>query len=150
MGYGEVKPDTVAPTASDRGRYKDVLYEVGLDYNITGKTNMALTGFQQVQTTVDTFHQNVLSRDLNLALTHKFSYKWSGLIGGGLRHEDYRVDSSNDSHSDDIFTFDAELRYRPRKWLDLTLRYAYTDRDSEIDTKDFRSNQFFLACTLAY
>ncbi len=150
VGYGEVDPDTVAPIASDRDRYEDTLFEVALNYDVTERTNVALTGVRQVQTTVDRFHQNVLSQELNLALRHKFRPKWSALLGGGLRQEDYRVDNSNTSHTDDIFTFDAELRFKPRRWLDLVARYAYTDRDSEIDVKDFQSNQLFLTLTLAY
>jgi len=133
VGYGDV--DT------DDGHYEDLLVEAGLNYRFDGKSNITLTASRKVETTADEFHENVLSHGVDIAYRLMFTPKVGMVMDVGLKNEEYRVNDSTEDRSDDIVAAGLAFNYTPRKWLNLGLRYVFTDRNSDVAVYEYQSNQ---------
>lgn len=135
---------------------ENYLAEVQLDYFFTPKTSFYLQGTRRIlesdvnQTEVE----NILSHRALLGYRQQMTARLRADAGLFINRNDYNgtvtigTRETTDYYLDD-FGGRASLGFSPLTWLNLTLGYEYRERDSNIDSDDYRNHTVFLQAAAA-
>jgi hypothetical protein len=84
-------------------------------------------------------------------LTHKFTYKISGVVRASYSVDDYSnaIPPDTTVRNDKIMIGGLGLKYQFKDWLEFTLNYNYRDRNSNIDFYDAAENTYSFAINFA-
>ena len=144
VGYGDKSMDD--STKSDLTTF---LFETQLKHEITPKMTLMLTGdIGNKETNIDTT-EYLLEKGVNLTLNQDFTRKVSGFISLHYTRDDYEGDLTyaleTKERSDDIFSGSIGLDFTAYRWLNTSLSYVYTQRDSNFSTFDYTNNSVYLS-----
>lgn len=143
LGYGEKDYDDSSIDNTD-----EFLIELRTDYRITPKTSIYLRALRK------DYAANV-SGTSNI-LTHRFYLGYSQRIRAKLHARarlEYRLDDYDGGVApqpeDDYYGFRFELGYTLQRWLNVSVGYAYRQRESNLSERDYTTNSVFIYLTAA-
>ncbi len=134
-GYGRTSVDVARNDI-----YEDLIGDASLRYGFLERSSISLTGRQRVNVSTELPYQNILHRKVGLSFSQPLAHKLGVVLSTGYARDEYRVDSENTGRLDHTFTAGIKFNYDVQKWLRLSLGYDYTDRDSDIESDEYREN----------
>ena len=148
LGYGERDYDDTSLDKSD-----EFLVELRTDYRITPKTSIYLRALRKDYATDVTGTNDVLTQRFYLGYTQRIREKLHARARLEYRVDDYdgeiTVGSATAEREDDYLGFRFELGYSLQRWLNVSVGYAYRERDSNFNDRDYTSNSVFVYLTAA-
>ena len=118
--------------------------ELTATHELTAKTTMQVVAARKVsESTVSTA---AYSNDtvLSVSLMENFTEKIVGIMAITYSQNDFQENAGQVGRSDDIYSIAPSLRYMFKDWLMADLGYEYSERDSDIDTYDYKANKLYL------
>jgi len=148
VGYGE--KDFDAGTGSDQD---DLLGEIQVDHRFTKKTSAYLRATRKTNETDTPGVKNILSYRTQLGFRQRVTAKLRGSIDLFYLRDSYQgditIEGQTDERVDDYYGAGLALGYAPLRWLNLTLGYRFTERDSNFSRFDYQSNTVYLTLAAA-
>lgn len=89
-------------------------------------------------------------------VTHKFSYRLSGIVSGSYgtdKYSDPVLDPSDNTYKDrkdNTTLLGLGCKYAAREWLEVGVDYVYRNRDSNINANDYTENRYSLTVSAAF
>ncbi len=133
--------------ASTRKDGEDLTWEVGVEWK--PKTYSTFT----LDTSRDFSETNgagnfTKSDSISVGYSHEWSSKISTLVS--VDYTENSFDQDTTGRSDDLFKFGASIDYEMRRWLSLGAGYTYDERDSTINSFDYKRNQVEAFATVIF
>ncbi len=95
-----------------------------------------------------------LSTRLNVDLSHKFTYKISGLVGLRWRQDAYPNETTENDETgkrtDNIIGADIGVKFQMLRWLSLKVEYNISHRTSEFGRFDYNDSRLTLGVNAAF
>ncbi len=93
------------------------------------------------------------TQDLSVNWRHNWMPRISTIVGLYLAQTDYpggtRTTLGLDERSDDLTNFDLGVSYQFIKWASVTAGVSFTERDSNLDSDDYKRNIYYLTLKAA-
>lgn len=148
IGYGDKRYDRDG--SHDRS---DLLAEGQIDYALTPKGTLHLSGMRRVLETDQLGGRNILSNRLQLGWRQRILAKIRSEATVFYLNNRYdgtiTIGTQSDRREDDEYGMTVALGYAPVRWATLSLGYEYRERDSNFDSEDFTDNTVFVRITAA-
>lgn len=135
IGYTEVEDD------DNNNDFDDFSGYASLGYAFGDRSEITLTAEQSVDISDEVIYSNVLHNEVGLALDHNLSHKVRATFSVSYEEDEYRFSDDTSGREDEDLEAGVRLRYRMKDWLTLGARYAYTDRDSNVDSQEYQENK---------
>jgi len=151
LGYG-VKSFEGGATAFDDNR--DLIGEARLDYRFTPKTSLGLTATRAVNETDILGLSDVLTHRVGIDYSQRITSKIRLIADLNYLRNSYRGGNVTSGflvgkRVDDYLGGGLTLGFSLRDWLNLSVGYNYTERDSNFTIYDYQTNTFFVTLTAA-
>ena len=145
IGYGKYETDNAQDDTFD-----DFIGEAYLGYAFGSASKLSLIARQSVDITDDDIYQNILHREIGLALSQQLSYKVGATLRAAYKEDEYRFDSDQSGREDDYKVAGVNVSYAMRDWLKLGVDYHYTDRDSNVAIEEYVENRVMFTIAAAF
>ena len=151
LGYTDVKYDEI-----DERDFQGVTGTLTHQWELTGKTRLDTTVWQETSTQEDEISTYVLTRGVRLKPIWSVTPVLS--LRGELAYynDDYKGENDIrgalglDRREDDTWQLGIYANWLPRRYLNFSVGYRYQDRDSTTDINDFKDNQVDTKVTLQF
>lgn len=148
LGYGEKDYDH-----ADESDNNEFLAEAQIDYRISPKTLMRFKAVRKTYATNLSGTRDVLSHRFYVTYQQKFRPKWLARARLEYVRDEYdgeiNLGSKVGELTDDYYGARFEIGFAMRQWLNLSVGYAYKNRDSDADSREYSSNSVFVYLTAA-
>lgn len=135
------------PDDSALGKDTGFQFGAGLNYQVTPRTELELTGFRG---DVATVQPGVTGRtDMRIRLGVEQEIRHNLRFGGGIEYRDTRYRGIADIDQDRVIV-DGELEYMLNRLISFSALGRYTGRQSEVQGEDYNRWQLGLAVRLRY
>jgi polysaccharide biosynthesis protein VpsM len=123
--------------ANSRKDGEDLTWEVGVEWKPKSYSTFNLNTSRDFTETNGA--GNFTSTD---AISFSYNHEWSKRISTSLSidYSEDSFDQDTTGRSDDKFKFAASVDYEMRRWLSLGAGYTYDERDSTINSFDYKRN----------
>lgn len=127
------------------------LAELRLDYLISPKTSIYLTGTRKPIETDIQGSRDILSYRIRAGYLQKFNAKLNGTANLYYIRNHYNgiAGTQNLERKDNYYGAGLGVGYALNSWFNMGLQYDYIQRDSDSDSFDYRTNTVFLRLTAA-
>lgn len=142
LKLGYIQKDFDAPALEDQEGFS---VELQTQHNLSPKRGLQINGFRKFNESDFGNASTFLSTGIDIALSQRFTEKWSGTFDVSFENNDYK----GFDRTDDLFGLGPALRFEPRKWLIFDLGYHYYMNDSNITAYDYEANQVYFRATLS-
>jgi hypothetical protein len=142
LKLGYIEKDFDAPAIEDQEGFS---VELQTQHNLTPKRGLQINAFRKFNESDFGNASTFLSTGIDIALSQRFTEKWSGTFDVSFENNDYK----GFDRTDDLFGVGPALRFEPRKWLIFDLGYHYYLNDSNITVYDYEVNQVYFRATLS-
>lgn len=151
LGYGVKSFSGTGATIDDS---RDFIGEVKLDYSFTPKTSLALTATRAISETDILGLSDVLTHRVGIVYSQRITAKVRAIADLDYLRNSYRggdviIGLLAGKRVDDYLGAGISLGFSLRDWLNLSAGYKYTERDSNFDLYDYKTNTFFMTLTAA-
>jgi len=147
LGYGKVKYESTNETRNF------VAVEVQQNYQLTPKTSVYLWATRRISETDISGIRDVLTHRIKLGYNQNFTAKLTGRLTAYYYHDKYNgeitVGPQTAEPTDKFYGGEAALGLAPRRWLNLSAGYAYEERSSNFNSRNYRNHTAFLNVTAA-
>jgi len=148
LGYG--KKQFEGPANDDR---KFFVVETYLNHRFTRKTSVSLLASRRAGETDVQGTRDVLTHRVRLGYTQLLTPKVTAKITASYYRDVYDGDitegGQTDERQDNKYRGEFAMGFAPRRWLNFTTGYVYTNRDSNFDTRDYTDHTVYLHVTVA-
>ena len=118
--------------------------ELTATHELTAKSTLQVVAARKIsESTVSTAAYSTDSL-FTVSLMENFSDKIAGIMAVTYSQNDFQENAGEISRTDDLYSIAPSLRYMLKDWLMADLGYEYSERDSDIDTNDYKSNKLYL------
>lgn len=146
-GYGQKKFDSTSDT------HNFFAVEIQGDYRFTPKTSMYLRATRRLSETDIQGVRNVLTHRIRLGYIQNITPKLTGRVTAHYYRDKYdgeiTVGTLTAEPKDKYYGGELALGLAPRRWLNLSAGYAYRERDSNFNNRDYQNHTGFLNVTVA-
>lgn len=119
----------------------DFLVELRTDHQLTGKTGLTFKAVRRSNESDIQGLDSKLSTQVEFALSSQLTKKISALISGYYLNDEYRGSARPlAQRQDDYYNAGIGFGYDLAQWLNASIGYAYTKRNSNMNEYDFDSN----------
>lgn len=122
----------------------DVHWEVSLDWSPRTYSTVSLVTSKKPEET-DSNGTYIDRTGLRLSWEHE----WTSFVSSEIAVARLNSDYFGSTREDDEDAFTVRLNYNMRRWLDLGLNYAYSDRDSNFSGLIYDKNTIYLSVDVA-
>jgi hypothetical protein len=130
---------------------KDFIMELQLSHRFTPKTSMTLTASRTTNETNISTTDYILSTKIGVGYVQMLTSKLSADIQLAYTNDIYRHDLTfndrTDQLNDKFYTASFSLRHKVKRWLDTSIGYLFSRRDSNFSEFDYTTNSIFLRAT---
>jgi polysaccharide biosynthesis protein VpsM len=145
-GYGF--KDFNEPDAEDS---KDFIMELQLSHRFTPKTSMTLFASRTTNETNIATTDYILSTTIGVGYAQMLTSKLTADIQLAYTNDIYRHDltynNETDQLNDKYYTAAFSLRHKVKRWLEASVGYLFSKRDSNFSDFDYTTNSIFLRAT---
>jgi len=138
-------------TGSGVNDSKDFIMELQLSHRFTPKTSMTLTASRTTNETNISTTDYILSTAIGVGYVQMLTSKLSADIQLSYTNDIYRHDLTyndrTDQLNDKFYTASFSLRHKVKRWLDTSVGYLFSRRDSNFSEFDYTANSIFLRAT---
>ena len=138
-------------TKSDSEDSKDFIMELQLSHRFTPKTSMTLTASRTTNETNISTTDYILSTAIGVGYVQMLTSKLTADIQLTYTNDIYRQDLTYDDRTDQLndkyYTASFSLRHKVKRWLDTSVGYLFSRRDSNFSDFDYTTNSIFLRAT---
>ena len=124
------------------------IFSADIRHEFTPRTSVRLSGEQDVRESNLASQPHYLSTGGAMELERLIHPRLTARLGGGFSRDQYPTDMTLDGETrprlDNTWNTGIQFDYRPRKWIDLGLRYLYSQRRSSFDQFEYLDNLFGL------
>jgi hypothetical protein len=142
LKLGYIEKDFDSPALEDQEGFS---VELQTQHHLSPKRGLQINGFRKFNESDFGDASTFLSTGIDIALSQRFTEKWSGTFDVSFENNDYK----GFDRTDDLFGLGPALRFEPRKWLIFDLGYHYYLNDSNITVYDYEANQVYFRATLS-
>jgi polysaccharide biosynthesis protein VpsM len=132
----------------------DLILEAQVDHRFTSKASMFVKVSRRTEETDLATTQDMLSDNLQVGYTQNLTDKIAASIKAAFSHNSYdkdlTIDNKTAKRSDDYYSGNLALGYTPQEWLNLGVGYAYSDRNSNFATFDYKSHTVYGDITFGF
>lgn len=133
---------------------RDLIGEARLDYRFTPKTSVALTATRAINETDILGLSDILTHRVGVAYSQRITSKVRAIADLSYLRNSYRggnvtVGLLTGKRVDNYFGAGLSLGFALRDWLNLSVGYNHTQRDSNFDLYQYDTNTFFMTLTAA-
>ena len=147
LGYGKVK---FKPTSETKNFFA---VELQQNYQLTAKTSVSLLATRRVSQSDTQGVRGVLTNRIRLGYNQNFTAKLTGRAVAYYYHDKYdgtiTVGTQTAERTDKFYGGELALGVAPRRWLNLSAGYAYQERSSNFNSRNYRNHTVFLNATAA-
>ncbi|HEY3347722.1 MAG TPA: outer membrane beta-barrel protein, partial [Nitrospirota bacterium] len=133
----------------DKNNFKSGIYQVGLDYKMTGKTTFRLTGTRQALETDDPNANFSTTTNGRLDVLYSPITNWTVNPYGSFANNRYSSDVNAGGdiarRNDNLMYTGFEVKYAPKKWWEAGVGYKHTVRSSNLTFYDYTDNLAYLS-----
>lgn len=145
-GYGF--KDFNEPDAEDS---RDFIMELQFSHRFTPKTSMTLTASRTTNETNISTTDYILSTRIGVGYAQMLTSKLTADIQLAYTNDIYRHDLTYDGKTDQLndkyYTASFALRHKVKRWLETSIGYLLSRRDSNFSEFDYTTNSIFLRAT---
>lgn len=145
-GYGSRGYD--AGVYDTGGRF---VFQGNLDYAFSSRTGISLGAFHRNEESTDLAYDHTVTTGADLSLTQQLRHNLEAALDLTWRRDDYQGGDARQvalaERTDDFFQLSPSITYAFRRWLSVSLAYAYRDRHSDVDGDSFTGNSVVLKFT---
>jgi polysaccharide biosynthesis protein VpsM len=136
---------------SDAEDSKDFIMELQLSHRFTPKTAMTLTASRTTNETNISTTDYILSTTIGVGYVQMLTSKLTADIQLAYTNDIYRHDLTYDERTDQLndkyYTASFSLRHKIKRWLETSVGYLFSKRDSNFSDFDYTTNSIFLRAT---
>jgi polysaccharide biosynthesis protein VpsM len=138
-------------TGTDVNDSKDFIMELQLSHRFTPKTSMTLTASRTTNETNISTTDYILSTAIGVGYVQMLTSKLTADIQLSYTNDIYRQDLTYDDKTDQLndkyYTASFSLRHKVKRWLETSVGYLFSKRDSNFSDFDYTTNSLFLRAT---
>lgn len=138
-------------TKSSSNDSKDFIMELQLSHRFTPKTSMTLTASRTTNETNISTTNYILSTAIGVGYVQMLTSKLTADIQVAYTNDIYRQDLTYDDRTDQLndkyYTASFSLRHKVKRWLETSVGYLFSKRDSNFSDFDYTTNSIFLRAT---
>jgi len=147
LGYMEKDFDN-----SEFGEEDGFSAELQMLHSFSPKRNASLTAYHRyTESSIDTAFA-VLTTGSNFSLMQRFTPKWSATMNMLYYRDEYQgeftIAGVTREREDDTYRIGPSLIFEPRDWMQVSLGYYFSKRDSNFEVFDFENNTVSLSIEL--
>ena len=136
---------------SDAEDSKDFIMELQLSHRFTPKTSMTLTASRTTNETNISTTDYILSTRIGVGYVQMLTSKLTADIQLAYTNDIYRQDLTYEDRTDQLndkyYTASFSLRHKVKTWLETSVGYLFSRRDSNFSDFDYTTNSIFLRAT---
>ncbi|MFZ3137770.1 MAG: outer membrane beta-barrel protein [Thermodesulfovibrionales bacterium] len=138
-------------TGSGVNDSKDFIMELQLRHRFTPKTSVTLTASRTTNETNISTTDYILSTAIGVGYAQMLTSKLTADIQLAYTNDIYRQDLTYEDRTDQLndkyYTASFSLRHKVKRWLDTSVGYLLSRRDSNFSEFDYTTNSVFLRAT---
>ncbi len=129
----------------------ELFYELQLDHSFSTKTSVDLTGTRRLAESTVAGTNFILNNQVSLNYRQKLSAKIVANLNSSYSRDEFdgliTVGSVTQEREDATILITPTIDYLMKDWFIVSLSYALSERNSNFDNYDFKSNSVFLRLT---
>lgn len=133
---------------------KDFIMELQLSHRFTPKTSMTLTASRTTNETNISTTNYILSTAIGVGYVQMLTSKLTADIQVAYTNDIYRQDLTYDDRTDQLndkyYTASFSLRHKVKRWLETSVGYLFSKRNSNFSEFDYTTNSIFLRATASW
>ena len=130
---------------------KDFIMELQLSHRFTPKTSMTLAASRTTNETNISTTNYIISTAISVGYVQMLTSKLTADIQLAYTNDIYRQDLTYEDRTDQLndkyYTASFSLRHKVKRWLDTSVGYLLSRRDSNFSEFDYTANSIFLRAT---
>lgn len=146
---GVIQKDFDSKPATD---FTDLIFTFDTDFNFSKYTRLNIRAMRDILDGTLSSIDSIIVKNANGLFEHELTKTFSIEVKGGYEINIYdplnTPVSQNEARYDKLWTIGGGLVYQFRDWMELSLDYLHTDKDSNSAFSSYNSNSFIVEITI--
>jgi len=126
----------------------DFILRGRLNHHFTSKTSLELSAYRQIRESyIDTLN-DMITDQISARYVQRITHKITANLNLSYAKDDYdgllTIGSETKQREDTFYNAAPSIEYLFRKWLSAQLAYEYSERDSNFNDFDYKTNTFLI------